>query len=315
MMDLLGQAQLANDDAQGALDSYSKLVNMAPASALAQMRLAQVQGILKNDAGAAESLKKANALAPKMMQARVAQVEVATRRGRHDEALTLVRQMQQDAPGSPIGFLLEGDLQQAQKKPALAVAAYDKAFAITKSSAVLLRSVQTLRQMGKEAEATARVAQWAKAHPEDMQVAMYMAESHLAAKDFKSAATLLEAIVKRAPENGAALNNLAWAYQQQKDPRALATAEQAFKVAGSNAAVMDTLGWMLVEQGNIQRGLPLLQKAAATPAATAEIRYHLAVALHKSGDKTGARKELETLLAQNKPFAQSEEARSLLKTL
>ncbi|MGJ9418434.1 XrtA/PEP-CTERM system TPR-repeat protein PrsT [Massilia sp. CMS3.1] len=315
MMDLLGQAQLANNDAQGALDSFSKLVNMAPKSALAQMRLAQAQGILKNDGGAAESLKKANALAPNMMQARVAQVELATRRGRHDEALTLTRQLQQDAPGSPIGFLLEGDLQQAQKKPALAVAAYDKALAITKSGAVLLRSAQVLKQMGKEAEANGRVTQWLKAHPDDMQVAMYMAESHLSAKQYKPAAALLEDIVKRMPENGAALNNLAWAYQQEKDPRALATAEQAFKFAGSNAAVMDTLGWMLVEQGNTQRGLPLLQKAAATPAATPEIRYHLAVALHKSGDKTGARKELETLLAQNKPFAQMEEARSLLKTL
>lgn len=315
LMDLLGQAQLANQDPQGALDSYSKLVNMVPKSAAAQMRLAQVQGALKNDAGAAETLKRANALQPANLQARVAQVEVAMRRGRSDEAMAMTRQLQQDVPGSPVGFLLEGDLQQALKKPALALAAYDKAFAITKSSAVLLRSAQMLKQMGKEAEANGRVAAWAKSHPEDMQVAMYLAESHLAAKEFKPAATLLEDIVKRYPDNGPALNNLAWAYQQQKDPRALATAEQAYKVAGTNAAVMDTLGWMLVEQGNTQRGLPLLQKAAATPAATPEIHYHLAVALHKSGDKAGARKQLETLLAQNKPFAQSEDARSLLKTL
>jgi Flp pilus assembly protein TadD len=78
---------------------------------------------------------------------------------------------------------------------------------------------------------------------------------------------------------------------------------------------MDTLGWMLVEQGDTKRGLPLLQKAAAGAPALPEIRYHLAVGLSKSGDKAGARKELETLLAQNKPFAQLEEARSLLKTL
>ena len=315
LMDLLGQAQLANKDPQAALDSYSKLVAMVPKSAAAHMRLAQVQGVLKNDSGAAETLKRANALQPNNLPARVAQVEVAMRRGRHDEALAMTRQLQQDAPGSPVGFLLEGDLQQALKKPALAVAAYDKAFAITKSSAVLLRSAQVLKGMGKESEASARVAQWAKAHPDDMQVAMYTAETHLAEKQYKPAAATLENIVKRHPDHGAALNNLAWAYQQLKDPRALPTAEQAFKVAGTNAAVMDTLGWMLVEQGNTQRGLPLLQKAAATPAATPEIRYHLALALHKSGDKAGARKELETLLAQNKPFAQSEDARSLLKTL
>ena len=315
LLDLLGQAQLANDDGQGALDSYSKLVNIVPKSALAQMRLAEAQGKLKNDAGAAESLKRASALQPNLLQARVAQVEVAMRRGRTDEALGMVRQLQQDVPGSPVGFLMEGDLQQAQKKPALAVAAYDKAFAITKSSAVLLRSAQALRQMGKEDEAKQRVSAWAKAHPDDVQVANYLAEGHLAAKEYKPAVALLEQVVKRAPNNGAALNNLAYAYQQQKDPRALATAEQAYKVAGDNASVMDTLGWMLVEQGNTQRGLPLLQKAAAGAPALPEIRYHLAVGLNKSGDKAGARKELEALLAQNKPFAQMEEARSLLKTL
>lgn len=315
LMDLLGQAQLANDDAQGALDSYSKLVNIVPKSALAQMRLAQAQGALKNDAGAAESLKRASALQPNLLKARVLQVELAMRRGRTDEALEMIRQLQQDVPGSPVGFLMEGDLQQSQKKPALAVAAYDKAFAITKSGAVLLRSAQAMRQAGKEAEARQRVLQYAKAHPEDMAVAMYLAESHLAAKEYKPAAALLENIVKRVPDNGAALNNLAYAYQQTKDPRALATAEQAFKVAGDNASVMDTLGWMLVEQGNTQRGLPLLQKAAAGAPTLPEVRYHLAVALNKSGDKAGARKELESLLAQNQPFAQQEEARSLLKTL
>ena len=315
LMDLLGQAQLANDDAQGALDSYSKLVNIVPKSALAQMRLADAQSKLKNDAGAAESLKRASALQPNLLQARVLQVELAMRRGRTDEALAMIRQLQQDVPGSPVGFLMEGDLQQSQKKPALAVAAYDKAFAITKSGAVLLRSAQAMRQSGKEAEARQRVLQYAKAHPEDMAVAMYLAESHLAAKEYKPAAALLENIVKRAPNNGAALNNLAYAYQQTKDPRALATAEQAFKIAGDNASVMDTLGWMLVEQGNTQRGLPLLQKAAAGAPTLPEVRYHLAVALNKSGDKAGARKELESLLAQNQPFAQQEEARSLLKTL
>jgi putative PEP-CTERM system TPR-repeat lipoprotein len=315
LMDLLGQAQLANDDGQGALDSYSKLVNIVPKSALAQMRLADAQSKLKNDAAAAESLKRASALQPNLLQARVRQVEVAMRRGRTDEALAMIRQLQQDVPGSPVGFLMEGDLQQQQKKPALAAAAYDKAFAITKSGAVLLRSAQALRQAGKEDEARQRVAQYAKAHPEDLQVTMFMAEAHLAAKEYKPAAALLEEIIKRAPNNGPALNNLAWAYQQLKDPRALATAEQALKVAGDNPSVMDTLGWMLVEQGNTQRGLALLQKAAAGAPALPEVRYHLAVALNKSGDKTGARKELESLLAQNKPFAQQEEARSLLKTL
>ena len=315
LLDLLGQAQLASDDAQGALDSYSKLVNVVPRSAMAQMRLASAHAKLKNDSAAAEALKRAVALEPGMIKARVLQVELAMRRGRNEEALALAREVQAADPKSPIGFLLEADLQQAQKNPEKALAAYDKALALNKSGTILIRSAALLKGMGKAKEAQARVAAFARANPDDVLVQMYLAESHLAAEEYKPAATILENLVKRNPNNGAALNNLAWAYSQQKDPRALATAEQAYKVAADSPAIMDTLGWMLVEKGDTGRGLPLLQKAVAAAPGSPEIRYHLAVGLHKSGDKNGARKELETLLAQSRPFPQLEEARSLLKTL
>jgi Flp pilus assembly protein TadD len=77
---------------------------------------------------------------------------------------------------------------------------------------------------------------------------------------------------------------------------------------------MDTLGYLLVEQGKLERGLALLRKAAGLAPQAGEIRYHLAVGLHKSGDKAGARKEVEAALA-GAQFAQADDARSLLKQL
>jgi hypothetical protein len=47
----------------------------------------------------------------------------------------------------------------------------------------------------------------------------------------------------------------------------------------------------------------------------AEIRYHFAAGLVKSGDKTGARKELERLLSNGKQFTNVNEARLLLKQI
>jgi Tfp pilus assembly protein FimV len=61
--------------------------------------------------------------------------------------------------------------------------------------------------------------------------------------------------------------------------------------------------------------LPLLQKASTQAPNALEIRYHLAQALNKSGDKAGAKRELDKLLAAGAPFAQADEARALLKTL
>jgi len=126
---------------------------------------------------------------------------------------------------------------------------------------------------------------------------------------------VFEDVLKREPGNPVALNNLAWTYQQEKDPRALATAQLALKASNNSPAVMDTVGWMMVEQGDTKGGLPLLQKAASLAPNALEIRYHLAVAMNKSGDKAGARKELTEVLSQNKPFGQIDDARALLKTL
>ena len=145
---------------------------------------------------------------------------------------------------------------------------------------------------------------------------MYVAEGNLAAKQYKLAiAAISKPMLKQTPDNPVVLNNLAWAYQQDKDPRALPTAERALQLAAESPAVLDTLGWILVEQGDTTRGLPLLQKAVSAAPASSDIRYHLALGLNKSGDKANARKQLEQSLAGGKDFPQADEARALLKQL
>ena len=315
LLDMLGQAQVASKDLNGALETYSKMANVVPKSATPQMRLAAVHLALKNNAAATEDLKRAVELQPELVPARLAQVEMAMRSGRPDEALGIARQMQKMNDKSPVGYATEGDILLAQHKAAQAVPAYDKALGLAKSPQLLVRSMQALNMAGKGKEAEARGNQWLKEHPNDPMITMFVAETNLARKDYPTAIRMLEAVAKQTPDNAAALNNLAYAYQQVKDPRALPTAEQAFKLASTNAGVMDTLGWMLVEQGNTSRGLPLLQKASSLAPNATEIRYHLAVGLHKSGDKQGARKQLDTLLADGKPFPQADDARALLKTL
>jgi putative PEP-CTERM system TPR-repeat lipoprotein len=315
LTELLGQAQIANKDMAGALETYSKLVNLVPKSAAPHLRLAGVHMMMQNNTAAVEDLKRAVDLQPDLIPARLAQVELAVRMGRGDEALALARQIQKMNDKSPVGYATEGDVLMAQKKPAQALPAYDKAFALAKAPEILMKSLQAMTLTGKGKEAQARAAQFLKEHPNDILIGMYVAENSLAAKDYKAAIARLEDIVKRTPNNAAALNNLAYAYQQVKDPRALATAEQAYKLADNSPGIMDTLGWLLVEQGNTARGLPLLQKASSLAPNSSEVRYHLAVGLSKSGDKTGARKELDKLLADDKSFAQADEARALLKAL
>jgi predicted Zn-dependent protease len=88
-------------------------------------------------------------------------------------------------------------------------------------------------------------------------------------------------VLKKSPDSVLALNNLAQLYHQQKNPRALSTAERAQKLAPESASVTDTLGWILVEQGETKRGLELLQQALAKDSKIPEIRYHLAVSIRE----------------------------------
>jgi putative PEP-CTERM system TPR-repeat lipoprotein len=315
LLDLLGQSQLANKDPAGALETYSKLAKVLPKSALAQLRLAAVHMELKNDSAAAEDLKRALAIEPNQVQARLAQVNLAMRRNNPDEAMTLVRQLQKQYDKNPVGYLLEGDVLVMQKKYPQALPAYEKAFALAKSPQLLIKMQEVLKQLGKEKEGRARLDQWSREQPNEPVVALYLAELALGEKQYKEAITRFEALQKVAPGNPVLLNNLAWAYQQEKDPRALPTAELALKAAPDSPAVLDTIGWMLTEQGNAARAVPLLQKAHQSAPNATDIHYHLGVALQKSGDKLAARKELDKLLLNNKSFPQLEDAKSLLKIL
>lgn len=315
LLDLLGQGQVATHDADGALETYSQLVNAVPKSALAQLRLAGVHTLLHKPDEASADLRRAVELAPDQPEARMAQVELAMSAGQPDAALGYARETQKRPRLEMLGYSLEGDIQLARKKPGLAQAAYQKAYAATPTPQLLVKLANAMKQGGKEAEADKALAQWHKSYPDEPVVAMYMVDGRLAARDYKGAIALLQGVLKSQPDNALALNNLAWAYQQDKDPRALATAEQALKLGADNPSVMDTVGWLLVEQGNTQRGLALLQKAAALAPRAGDIRYHLAVGLSKSGDKEGAKKELDKLLAENASFPQLDAARSLRSTL
>jgi putative PEP-CTERM system TPR-repeat lipoprotein len=314
LVDLLGQAQLSTGDKSGALDSYSKLTGLAPKSALAQFRLAEVHAALGNESAAGDDLKKAVALQPDYLDAQLAQIQLAMRAKKPELALAVAKLVQKQRPKEPTGFMLEADVLQAQGKLAPALAALNQAAAVGKPPALLIKQYGLLTQMGNEKEADARLAQWRRERPDDMMVALFAAQTNLTRKQFKPAIAQLEDIIKREPRNAAALNNLAWVYQQEKDPRALKTAEQAYQLADKAPAVMDTYGLLLVEQGDAKRGLALLQQASALAPQSAEIRFHLAQAQAKTGDAAGARKQLEQLV-DDKTFTQAEAARAMLKSM
>jgi predicted Zn-dependent protease len=88
--------------------------------------------------------------------------------------------------------------------------------------------------------------------------------------------------------------------------------------APKSPAIMDTLGWILVQSDDPQRGFDLLKQAADAAPNQGDIRYHLAAAMRKQGKADDARKELEKLLADNAGvvnFTLKSDAEKMLKEL
>lgn len=315
VLDTLGAIQLSTGDKNQALSTYTKLAALRPDSPAALYRLANAQMLNADTPGAAATLKKALALKPDFSEALLAMTELELRAGRFPEAMKIARQLQKQNAKSPLGFALEGDVLLAEKKYPQAAAAYEIAYGIGRSGALAMKMHTAYAQAGKPAEGEARLAQWLKESPDDGSVRLYSADASLKRGDYKNAIEHYERIRQKQPDNIVVLNNLAWAYQQTKDPRALEAAERAYKLKPENPAVADTLGWILVERGDTQRGLKLLQKAAADAPRALSIRYHLAQAWLKAGEKAKARDELEGLLSADTKFPEQNEAQNLLKQL
>jgi len=102
---------------------------------------------------------------------------------------------------------------------------------------------------------------------------------------------------------------------QQKDPQALGYAEKANALVPGNPAISDTLGWMLVEQGQTKRGLELLEKASAAAPAQRDIAMHLAKAQIKDGRKDAARATLQSIVKAAPDSVEGQESKSLMATL
>ena len=314
-LELLASLQWQTGNPDDAGDSYAKLAAVAPTTTLPHLRLGQLALARRDAAGAAVALRKALAIAPDQAETQFALADALIAQGKLAEALALADAVQKRQPNSPIGYKLAADVQAAQGKYALAVLGYERAWGLTPSAPLLVQLHGALVRAGQREDADRRVQQWLTEHPGDVATRQYYASTRLLANDFLGAIEQFDVLLKSAPDNVMALNDMAWAQQRNGGGRALEYAQHAFRLAPGNPSVIDTLGWIHLESGRLALALPLLQKAAALAPLAMDIHFHLAQALARKGDRAGARRELERLIAAPGDSARRAQAKTLLASL
>lgn len=311
----LGMAQLAAGDKESALSTFKRLVARVPESASGHYHLASAQAAAGNLAAARQSLRRSLDLKADDLNALTALATVEVRDGKPEEALKISQQIKKLFPASALGMAMEGDALMVLKRYSQAATAYESALKVQRSGGLQVKLFDALRLSGAQRDAEARMLQWLRERPTDKGARLHFAQSLMESNQNGAAIEHYKYLLQREPNNALLLNNLAWLYHKEKNPQAIAYAERAYKLYPEAANILDTLGWINVEQGQTARGLELLKKAISLAPKNQAVKYHFAVALARSGDKTQARKQLEELLAAGGDFPQQQEARALLKRL
>mgnify|MGYP000471640378 CR=1 FL=1 len=314
-LDLLGMAQFASKDYENAHGTYQKLAELYPKQAQPKLKLAQVLIAMKRTDDARKTLQEILKLKSDLIEAQLLLGSLEIQTARYEDAQIIAKQIQKQPAALVAGLILEGDTAMARKQYLAAISVYERAYKLSSSPVTLIRLHQALAGAGRLEEGDKHVSAWLVSHPQDNGTRLFLAEHLTTSRQYKAAADHYLLLNQNIPGNLVVLNNLAFTLSELKDKRALSFAEQAHKLKPDNPAVMDTLGWLLVQEGQSQRGIKLLQQALSKAPDAAEIQYHLAAAYIKVGDRARAQSELERLLASGMTFPQEQEARVLLSQL
>lgn len=312
---VLGQAHLVSQNYAGAASMFDELLSQNPQLARARYYQGVARARLGDIEGARSSLQQALELEPELLDAKANLGALALAVGDVETALEIALELQTDDPSRVDGYVLHGDALMQQGSPALAREAYEKALAISPQSATVIKAAVARRTMGSADDAYRFLHKWTDQHPADAAVRLALAGAYHSAGETANAAKQYEQVLEANPDSVLALNNLAWIYYDSQNERALDLAKRAYEQAPDRGEIADTYGWLLVEAGQLEQGLALLEKAVTQVPDNLDIRYHWAASLARSGDSTEAHRELKQLLQNDAAFREREAAETLLEQM
>jgi tetratricopeptide (TPR) repeat protein len=137
--------------------------------------------------------------------------------------------------------------------------------------------------------AVAVLVQGITEYPDSVDLRYAMASTYEEQGQIPAALRELTRLVKLRPDDPAALNALGYtlADHSQELPRARKLIDRAFAAAPKNAAILDSLGWVLFRQGHIAEAEPYLRTAYADDRG-GDIAAHLGEVLWQLGKSADA---------------------------
>src|ERR1039458_4198329 len=289
----LGRAYVARGEYPQAKQQFQKAIEIQPGYILARLTLAQLQ-VGRGEYEAA--LKSAQEIVEKLdrnnLNAKLIESAALTGQKKYADSKALLNAMVKASPGSP-------EIHYQLGAVALAEHRYkDPEDSFKRASA---RMGETYHAKGDDNNAIAALQKARTALPESENVLFALALTLDTAGHRPEAQKVYEAIIRMNPNNGVALNNLAFLMVESglDTDVALSYAQRAKQLLPDMPEVADTLGWIYLKKAQYAYAVSAFQDLVAKAPGHSAFHFHLGMAYKMKGDKTKAISELHEALKYN----------------
>jgi len=317
VLELLAAAQLKTQDFDAAVDTSKQLISIQPQIASHYFLNAMASEGLGNLDAMKMKLVKTLQLNSSHYPAQLKLASLYLRQNELSSAENLIRYLVETRPDNSEVMALRGALSLKKNRPEDASKYYNSAFVVNPNSTDVITGLADSQLMsGDVGGAVATLVTSLKRQPNNIAVLARLANIYLIAKDEDSAILVLKKLNKLRPDDPGTMNSLAWLLRKDDGDAALAYAERANQLAPNNAAILDTLAMILLENGDVDRSLDIITQAAKRAPNNVSIGYHKALVLVKSGQESRARVVLQKLsIDETNSSEDAAKARDLLISL
>jgi tetratricopeptide (TPR) repeat protein len=268
---------------------------------------------------ARKDLSRALELQPSAMDALTALTRLDVTSGQTPAAIARVQSLVSADANNSLARNMLGELQLSVRNYAAAAEQFEDALRIAPRWSIPYRNLGLVALAQKDVPRAIAVYQkGVAATNQDISLVADLATLFERQGQPDEAIKLLESVLVTKPRQEVAANNLAMLLvTHRKDAASIDRARDLtapFSTSNS-AALLDTFGWVRFKRGDQVEGLSALERAHELQPDSRVIRFHLAMAQVKAGQKDKARQNLQASLDGEAVFSEAQEARAALAQL
>ncbi|HZT31253.1 MAG TPA: tetratricopeptide repeat protein [Bryobacteraceae bacterium] len=284
----LGTVNLLEKNYREAEEAFRKAYQLNPANSRGLMGVVETYMAQDRSEDALKTLQDEVNRFPNRLDIRLALANTAVRAGKFDQAVSEFQKVLAGLPKNSKGY---GELY--------------------------LRLGETYRRKGDLVSAIGALDKARAALPDNPTVMSTLALALDGAGQKAAARQVYEQTLKLDPNNGIALNNLAFLIAETGGDldQALTYAQRAKQMMPNMYEVSDTLGWIYLKKNLSDNAVEIFRDLVQKQPTHSTYRYHLGMALQQKGDKLGATRELQQALKDNPSKEEQDKIKQLLSKM